>query len=173
MIKTYHFTGHSNYRNYQPEIKELITNTSLDSEMSFYIAVNEAVCNAAKYAVKGHREADITISLKLDNYSMTAIVIGNTKPFDTAMFLSKMKKLAEGECKDMEWGDYTHDNIGGRGFFYMLEACDYVTLSPNGNVVMLHCSLPITLEQKKRKKLWQLISRLQVSEICELGEIIT
>lgn len=173
MIKTYQFTGHSNYSLVQSEIKELIKNVSLDKEMDFYLAVNEAVCNAAKYSVKGHKKADISICLKLDNYSMSAIISAETVYFDAYYFLQRMKTLASSKSRNLEWGDYTHDNIGGRGFFYMLQACDYVALSPDGNVVMLHSPLPIDENQKKRRKIWQLVSRLHVSAICELGVIIT
>lgn len=142
-------------------------------EMDFYIAINEAVCNAAKYSIHGHKNAEISICIKLDNYSMTAIISSETIYFDVNAFLWRMKDLAKSKRRDMDWGDYTHDSIGGRGVFYMLQACDCVTLSPDGNTVMLHSSLPVDENQKKRRKIWQLVSRLQVSNICKLGAIIT
>lgn len=143
MIKTYHFVGHSQYRFFQSEIKELIMAASLDKEMDFYLAINEAVCNAAKYSINGYKNADISICIKLDNYSMTAVISSETVHFNANAYLQRMKDLAKSKSRNMEWGDYTHDSIGGRGFFYMLQACDYVTLSPDGNVVMLHSPLPV------------------------------
>lgn len=173
MVKIYKFEGHSNYRKYQPEIRELVLSASNDSELRFYFAINEAVCNAARYARAGHRNAPICIKLKLEPYSMSAIIIGETVSFDANGYLGKMQELAAGKYKDMDWGDYTHDSIGGRGFFYMLEACDFVTISSNGNIVTLHTPLPIDTEMRSRTKIWQLVSRLRVSDIGQIGAMVT
>ena len=37
MVKIYKFEGHSNYRKYQPEIRELVLSASNDSELSFIL----------------------------------------------------------------------------------------------------------------------------------------
>lgn len=173
MVKIYKFTGHGNYRKYQPEIRELILSASNDTELRFYFAINEAVCNAAKYAAAGYKNAPICINLKLEPYSMSAIIIGDTVVFDAHRYWQKMQELASGPYKEMDWGDYTHDSISGRGFFYMLEACDYVTISPDGSIVTLHTPLPVDAALRSRTKIWQLVSRLRVTTIGQIGAMIT
>lgn len=165
MIKEFKFRGYQNYENYREEIKMLVNEATQDEDMRYYLAINEAVCNAAKYSVSGVLDAEITIKIRLEKSSIHTLVSCQTKPFNARKFREKLRQLArEQTLANMDWGDYTHDAVSGRGFWYMLSACDFIFVEEKGQKVMLHTSLPLCAEHKKHTRIKQLISRFYIED---------
>lgn len=161
MIKEYRFFGYQNYEPCRQEIKNLVNGITRDEDMRYYLAINEAVCNAAKYSIAGIMDAEISICIRIDSHSIHTRISCQTQKFDARRYREKLRGWARDEkIRDMDWGDYTHDQISGRGFWYMLSACDYIFVDEDAQQIMLHCSLPVNEEQKKRTHIRQLVPRL-------------
>lgn len=165
MIKEYRFCGYQNYEGCRQEIKQMVNHATQDEDMRFYLAINEAVCNAAKYSMASASTAEIFIRIRIDQCAIQAHISCQTKKFDIRKYREKLRVWARDEkIKNMDWGDFTHDDISGRGFWYMLSACDYIFMEETGQHIILHNSLPISLEHKNRTHIRQLVPRLFIDD---------
>lgn len=142
--KTYRYDliGYDSYfESAFPEIEGILAETLGDDEGHFLIAINEAVCNAAKYAVEGDEKAAIRIELLVTDDDVTAAVACLTKPFDAEGYRQDLRRLAS-KNKKLTWSDYTGDSERSRGFWLMLMAVDFLYIATDGNRISLNVSRP-------------------------------
>ena len=142
-IHTYEIVGYDAYFvDVLPDLTEILSELTEDNSY-FIIAVNEAVCNAAKYSVYGYEEAKIKIELVITGEDITVTVISKTKPFDAIDYRNKLLKINEDpKLKDMPWSEYTGISDRSRGFWMMLMAVDYLYIDANSDKISLNISLP-------------------------------
>lgn len=126
-----------------PEIQETLGRALMDENFLFLIAINEAVCNAARYSVEGQDKAEIHLELIVTAEDVTAVVECLTQPFDAEKYRQELKRLAtREELKNMPWSDYTGVSVRSRGFWMMLMAVDHLWVEAGGNRVTLCVSRP-------------------------------
>ncbi len=102
-IHTYEIVGYDAYFvDVLPDLTEILSELT-DENSYFIIAINEAVCNAAKYSVYGYEEAKIKIELIITNEDVTATVISKTKPFNALEYRNKLLKLKENAVVGIYW----------------------------------------------------------------------
>ncbi|MBP2629493.1 MAG: hypothetical protein H6Q70_121 [Firmicutes bacterium] len=143
-IFNYRFVGYeAYYQDVLPELQKKIFDALQDEDYHFILAVNEAVCNAARYALNGVQNAEIEIKLKTTEYDISATIRAKTHPFDVEHYRNELLKLLSNkELCNMEWGDYTADTEKSRGFWYMLTACDYLYMDDDGQEITLCARAP-------------------------------
>ena len=103
----------------------------------FQQAVEEAVCNAARYSIYGPEKADITIIVRITAADVSVTVISPTHKFDAITYQLKLMKLLDSKYKDMEWGDYVGLKLDSSGFWYMLTGVDYLLIDSEGQSITL------------------------------------
>lgn len=161
MVKEFNFIGYQNYEEHRLEIKRLVNEATKDEDMRYYLAINEAVCNAAKYSIDGMFNAAIKVRIRVESHCIATCVSSKTINFDADNYHKKLLALLENNhVRNLDWGDYTHDDVSGRGFWYMMAACDYILVDQKGQSVILHTSLPA--EHYDRNHIGQLVSRFHV-----------
>ena len=150
-IYSYDIVGYDDYFiSVLPDLQEIISQ-AIPVENYFIIAVNEAVCNAAKYSIYGHEEAKINIEIVVTPEDITVTVASKTKPFDAIKYRDDLKKLEKDSAyKDMPWSEYTGLSVRSRGFWMMLTAVDYLYVDANGDKISLNLSLPYKSEETLR-----------------------
>ena len=164
MIYWYRFIGYPAYQNYRQEIKERISEATSDDDLHYYIAVCEAVCNAARYGIKGIFNTKISIKLKIENDALQTQIFSHTKPFNMLDYREKIRELASIEkIRQTEWNVRLEDCDRGRGFWLMLAACDFIVVEKSGNFVLLHTPLPFRNELVKNK-IGQLVPRFFIDD---------
>lgn len=160
----YNFTGYEAYQEVLPVLQEKICDVLQDDEYHFILAVNEAVCNAARYAVKGPSEAEIKIKLQITESDVTVTISSLTVPFDVVRYRENLLKLVENpDVSKMEWGDYTGDTDKSRGFWYMLTACDYLYMAEDGQQITLCARVPFN-PNKFTTKIGDLVPRFYIEK---------
>lgn len=148
-IHTYEIVGYDAYfSNVLPDLTEILSQELADENSYFLVAINEAVCNAAKYSVYGYEEAKIKIEFVVTKEDITVTVISKTKPFDALDYRNKLLKLKnDPKLKNLPWFDYTGLSTLSRGFWMMMMAVDYLYIDINGNKVSLNITLPYKTEE--------------------------
>ena len=165
MIKEYCLVGYSAFDALRDEIQTLVFSADQDEDWRFYLALSEAVCNAAMYSIAGPEKARIAIRIRTEPTSISAMVKAVTKKFDARSYKEHLMSLAmDPAISLMDWGAYTHDHISGRGFWYMMNGADAVFVEEEGQFVVLHLSLPLSDEHKMQRLVYQLVPRLFVTE---------
>lgn len=153
-IKHYHINGYDAYfEKVLPDLQKLVEETLQDKNDHFLIAVNEAVCNAARYANDGPILAPIDITITITpNEDVAVSVASDTQPFNVEMFRDNMRKLAKDPlwC-DKEWCDYTGATERSRGYWLMLMAVTYLYIRSDGKEVTLFADIPFRQENVTRK----------------------
>jgi len=139
----YQFVGYEAYHDVLPELQKKICAVLHDEEFHYILALNEAVCNAAKYSMDGIQNANIEIKLKITKYDISTTIRSHTQAFDVNLYRDNLLKLIKNkEIYDMEWGDYTANTENSRGFWYMLTACDYLYMDSKSQDVTLCARVP-------------------------------
>lgn len=140
---TYSFQGYQNYEPYRKKLAALCEKAFIEHNPYFMIAINEAVCNAFKYHKLGPREGSVSIQVRLSESDITVIVRADTHAFDMKDFQKRMRALLKNKkTSAMEWGDYTDDTDRSRGFWYMLQAVDYLIAESDCSSVTLSEHIP-------------------------------
>lgn len=104
---TYEFTGYQNYEKTQKKIETLLTDAFEAENYRFLMAVNEAVCNAARYSLYKPQKARITIEVRVMNYDVAVKVSSPTSPFRAEEYQKKLRRILDDKkVREMEWGDY-------------------------------------------------------------------
>ena len=135
--------GYQNYEAIHDKLKKLFLDSFGADNPYFILAVNEAVCNAARYSVYGPTKAKITIQTEIAESDLRVKVSSETSPFDALAYQKRLKKLAaDPKYQNMDCGDYTADTVMSRGFWYMLEAVDYLVIDADGDDITLSARLP-------------------------------
>lgn len=152
-IQHYHIIGYDAYfEQVLPELQKIVEEVLLDKDDNFLIAVNEAVCNAAKYANDGVNEAPIDIEIVITSEDVSVSVFSDTRPFNVEMFRDNMRKLANDPAWcDKEWCDYTGDTERSRGYWLMLMSVSYLYIRADGKEVTLCADIPFKKEHVTRK----------------------
>jgi len=144
----YKFTGYQNYDPVQEKLRSIFRKAFMARNAYFNIAVDEAVVNAARYAVKGLADAEIAVQVRLMENAIEVKVSSNTNPFNAKAYQMQLRELAnDPKYTSMDWGDYTGTSTMSRGFWYMLQAVDYLTVAEDGSYVSLSAKIPF---QEKR-----------------------
>jgi len=152
-IRHYHIVGYDAYfEQVMPDLQKIIEDTLLDKDDNFLIAVNEAVCNAAKYANDGSALAPIDIDVVITSEDISVSVQSDTQPFNVEMFRNNMRKLAQDPAwRDREWCDYTGSTERSRGYWLMLMSVSYLYIRSDGKEVTLCADIPFQKEHVTRK----------------------
>lgn len=145
-----------------PWLESLFERYLQDEDEHYLLAVNEAVCNAARYAKVGYECVRIYIDVEVAPDSLRTTVTADTLPFDVRGFYKKMVELGKDEdIASEEWGDYTGDSDKSRGFWMMLMSCRTVDLDVNGKSVTLVAERPF-LAEHVCKTVSTLVGRLRL-----------
>ena len=137
------FDGYQNYEETEKKLRKFFDRAFGMSNPYFMIAVNEAVCNAARYSVDGMMQARIFIKVVLSENDLSVKVSSKTRPFNAEEYQQTLKKLAaDPKLSEMDWGEYTAATEISRGFWYMLEAVDYLVVESDGSEVTLSARIP-------------------------------
>ena len=154
-IRHYHIIGYDAYfEEVMPDLQKIVEDTLLDKDDNFLIAINEAVCNAAKYANDGPSLAPIDIEVVITpGQDISVSVRSDTQPFNVEMFRDNMRKLAADDSpwKDREWCDYTGSTERSRGYWLMLMSVSYLYIRSDGKEVTLYADIPFQKEHVTRK----------------------
>ena len=143
MIYRYQFTGYPAYQEYRQEIKDRILKATEDDDLNYYIAVNEAVCNAARYGIAGPLKTEIAITLKIEVDNLQTEITSSTWPFNFIAYRQKLRTLAANEkTQNMDWPDSLGEAASGRGIWLMLAACSYLLIEKDGRSIQLTAPLP-------------------------------
>lgn len=142
-VLNYKFTGLQNYEPIQKQMEALFTKAFLRKFSHFNYAVSEAVGNAAKYSVKGIVNAEIRIQVQISENNLTVKVMSETENFDAKAYQRQLRELAaDQKYSKLDWGDYTGTSTMSRGFWFMLQAVDYLKVAEDGSYVLLSASIP-------------------------------
>lgn len=165
LIYVYRFIGYPAYQQYRQEIKDRITKATEDKELSYYIAVNEAVCNAARYGLAGPLETEIEIKLKIEEDNLQTQITSKSRSFDFITYRQQLRNLAaSARTQKVDWRDYLDDETpSGRGIWLMLTACNYLCIEKEGQHILLNTPLPWN-PSIVRNQIGQLVSRLFLND---------
>lgn len=163
-IFRYQFTGYEAYQEVLPLLQDKICAAVQDDEYHFVLAVNEAVCNAARYSIQGPYAAEIKIKMRITDCDITVSVFSKTVPFDAIQYRDRLLKLTDNpQIAAMDWGDYTANTEKSRGFWYMLTACDYLYMAEDGQQITL-CARTPCQSQNFTTKIGDLVPRFFVEK---------
>lgn len=150
-VVTFRFRGYQNYEETQTKLRELFKKHFQYDDIFFMLAVNEAVCNAARYAKAGAYEVDVDINVEISETDLSVTVKANTMPSNAKDIQSRLRKLAENpKWRSKDWGDYTQLTEMSRGFWYMLQACDYVLVESDLSLVKISARIPYKEHEMNR-----------------------
>lgn len=131
------------YEKILPEIEAIVEKNASDSDSDGYIiiALNEAVCNAAKYALDGAENVEIHIDITVNEDDIRLNIKAATEHWNAEEYRNQLKKLSDDEYwGDKDWGDYTNNSNKSRGIWLMLTGCEYMYFSSYGQDVTLFFS---------------------------------
>ena len=150
------------YDEIMPWLETLYDRYLQDEDEHYLVAVNEAVCNAARYAKAGYDCVQILVDVKISWHGIETSVTADTIPFDVESFYRKMKDIAKLECyKHKDWGEYTEQSDKSRGYWLMLMPCRSVCIDISGKTVTLYADRPFSPECLS-KKICTLVNRLHI-----------
>ena len=161
----FEWTGYDTYyEDVMPKIETILQHALDDPDEHYLIAINEAVCNAARYSVAGPEQAKIQILMMLNDGDIKTIVQSETRPFNVMHFRHSLKQLADNpDTASMEWGMYTAESAKSRGYWIMLMACDYIAIDVTGKRVTLCAKRPFR-PWHIRKQIQNLVPRLYLEK---------
>ena len=165
----FRFVGYQNYEPIQKKMEDIFIKAFLRKNSYFNMAVSEAIVNAARYAVKGPAEVEIRAQVRITETDITVKVSSDTQPFDAKGFQRQLRELAsDPKYSNLDWGDYTGTTDMSRGFWYMLQAVDYLNVAEDGSYVELSASIPY-VERKLNTSISFLVPKFMVDSGGVLG----
>ena len=146
------FNGYQNYAVIRKRLKELYERAFEGDNSFFRVAVDEAVCNAARYAVDEITNVEVTIQTVITPETDIKVRIASvTQAFDALAHREKLMHLAyEPDNKGRDFGDVFLASTVSRGFWMMMTAVDYLIVEADGSAVTLSVSLPYKQDKKKK-----------------------
>ena len=109
------------------------------TNLNYYFALNEAVCNAARYAKEGNDSVQINLKIELEGSGIKTTIESKTIPVDMLVYRDKLKCFSMSpDHKGKNWQEAWKNQLSGRGFWLMLSACDYIFVERFGQRVVLH-----------------------------------
>ena len=168
-FREYRFEGYQNYEDVQKDIGKVLEGCFGCVNPYYGLAMNEAVCNAAKYSLDGPAKAKIIIQLRTTPDDVALAVLARTRPFDATRYQRELRALLlRPEIRSLEWGDYTADTEKSRGFWYILMACDYMYMDAKGQSVTICRSRKFDPDEEVDTHIERLVPRFLV---CKDGVI--
>ena len=132
------FKGLQNYDQVQEKLFRELEAAFTYTDYDFQQAVDEAVCNAAKYSIAGPTEARITINVRRMPFDVAVTVYADTHPFDAQAYRDKLNALLKDKkTAEMDWGDYVGLQPISSGFWYMLTGCNSLYIDEDGQSITL------------------------------------
>lgn len=139
----YKFIGYQNYEPVQIKLEEVFEKAFIRKNSYFNMAVSEAVVNAARYGAAGFAETEVMINVRVTEKDITVKVSSNNIPFDAKSYQRQLRELAnDPKYSRLDWGDYTGTTALSRGFWYMLQAVEYLVVAEDGAYVELSTKVP-------------------------------
>lgn len=165
-IFSYTFRGTEEYdANVFPALDALFMETLADPEGHYFIAVDEAIINALRYGKQGARLEPVVVEVRLTESDITTVVSSDSRPFDVLFFRDKLRRIAENpQLAEMSWGEYTSYMQRSRGYWLMLQACEYLYLDISGKRVSLVQRIPFSKDYVSRDKIKYLVPRFFVEK---------
>ncbi len=163
---SYTFCGAKEYDvNVFPLLDAIFMETLADPEGHYFIAVDEAVTNALHYGKQGADAEKVVVEVRLTESDITTVVLSDSRPFDVLLFRDKMRRIAENpQLAEMPWGEYTSCTQRSRGYWLMLQACEYLYLDVSGKRVSLVQRIPCLSDYVSRDKIKHLVPRFFVEK---------
>lgn len=167
------FKGLQNYDSVQEKIFRNLEAAFTYTDYDFQQAVDEAVCNAAKYSIAGPTKARITINVRRMPFDIAVTVYAETHPFDAQAYRDKLYALLKDkETAEMDWGDYVGLQPISSGFWYMLTGCNYLYIDEDGQSITLVAKTSgVCPDQPKTTKIKYLVPRFFVRRKISGGVI--
>ncbi|MGN8837216.1 hypothetical protein ACTNCI_09630 [Mitsuokella jalaludinii] len=137
----YRFKGYTAYEESRQKIGHLCAHIlTREHARRFLMAVNEAVCNACRYAGSGVDETPVAISILLTESELRAVIRGSR--FEGTLSPTEIQKrmrhlIQHAANANKDWGEYVRDSERGTGFWFMLQAVDYLILDADDGSVTL------------------------------------
>lgn len=162
---TFSWTGYdAYYDSIMPAIEPILCDALEDPEEHYLIAVNEAICNAARYALDGPEQAKIHLQILMNTTDIKTSISSVTTPWDAISFRQHLRSLADSpETGRLDWGDYTGTTAMSRGYWIMLMACDYIVTDSHGQRITLCARRPFR-SWHVRKTIQNLVPRLYLEK---------
>ena len=146
----FEFQGYPDYQDVLPELERIIQ-TKAKGAFPLILALNEAVCNAAKYSTSGPLNAKIFINLKIICHNIIITISAKTIKFNALNYQKKLQKIASDKtAANKTWTDYVGIEPVSRGFWLMLSAVDYLIIKDDGNKVKLVFNTRSNIKQSKK-----------------------
>lgn len=171
-IDQFKFIGLQNFGPIQEKIYKLIYIAFGGKEnYEYQQALEEAVCNAAKYSIDGPYHARITIKVRRMAFDIAISVYAETHPFDAEDYQNRLKKLSQNpQFSSMDWGDYVATSPASSGFWYMLTGCDYVYIDSKGqSITLVAKTLGVNLDIERTTRIGELVPRFLVKKDGVIG----
>lgn len=164
-INVFKFTGLQNFGPIQEKLFILIGKAFGYCNYEYQQAIEEAVCNAARYSIAGPAKADITVKIRRMAYDIAVSVYAKTIKFDAKSYQKKLQSLLnDPKVAAMDWGDYVGVSFGSSGFWYMLTGCEYIYVDSQGQGVTLVARTDRTKLVAKTTNIGQLVPRFMVKQ---------
>lgn len=164
LVYEYEFLGMDGYMDHIEEIKAILQKALQTEDMGYYMAINEAVCNAARYALAGPEIALITVRIRVDPKGIKTTVKSITKEVDMMYYREKLRKYAANkDFKGKDWQDVWEGKDAGRGFWLMLSSCDYIFVDRYGQYIELHTPRPYS-EADSPFQIEKIVSRFFIDD---------
>lgn len=130
------FTGYDNYP--IDEVIKMIEKHIKDRETSLrlILAVNEAVCNAARYSINLLNECKIKIKIYVKDKEIIIIVSSKTVDNSAIGIRKKMYRIAD-KNRNSDWGEATRNKLNGRGLWIMLQGVSKLVVDEQMNWISL------------------------------------
>lgn len=161
----FEFIGLKRFGPIQEKLYTLLEQAMTYRDDAYNQAIEEAVCNAARYALDGPRKAHITIVVQIMPSTISIQVLSKTHPFDAKAYQKRLQALLKDPViRTMDWGDYVGLSDASTGFWYMLTGCDYLYLDSHGQAVTLVTSIRDHVDVVPVTRIGALVPRFLVRE---------
>lgn len=152
------FEGVEGYEDYRDIVKSITSSITQDYyNTAYYIAINEAVCNALLYGKKGPVETIVNIDIRINQRVIITKVHSDSKEFDVLKHQTNLIKMSESTEK---WFDFLKFASSGRGTWMMLAAVEKIIYGRFGNDVVLISKLPYSFDRKNEAK--ELVKNIKI-----------
>lgn len=146
-----------------PLLETLFSDVLADPAAHYLIAVDEAVLNALRYGKQGYDAEKVDVEVRVTESDITTVVISDCRIFDVPSFRDKLRRMAANpQLANMRWGDYTAYLQRSRGYWLMLQFCEYLYLAVSGKRVSLVSRIPFRADFVLRDRIKDLVPRFFV-----------
>lgn len=152
------FTGYNNYPiNY---LKYLLKENGF-MNIDFMLAINEAVCNAARYNINDINTCKIKIILYFNENSVKVLVSSKTIPTSAYIIKTNLLKLKDKQS----WSKHLKNKLRGRGFWIILAGVDNLYVKEDMQSILL-VKKKRSSSLKNNDNMFELINKFNISLPC-------